>query len=106
MVRRVVRSLTLTFAVADSIRENIFQGGLQPWEPLREVDLSASLNVSRGTIRGALRILCNGGLVEIIPHRGAFVRGLSLQTAIDTFTLHAERCRVSYVQRHRAIRED
>jgi DNA-binding GntR family transcriptional regulator len=89
MVKRVVRPPTLTAAVADSIRENIFQGELQPGEPLREVELSDSLEVSRGTIREALRMLRDEGLVEVIPHRGASVKGLSLQTAKELYTLRA-----------------
>ena len=85
----LVRPPTLTASVVDAIRDSIFRGALQPGEPLREVDLSESLQVPRGTIREALRELQSEGLVEIIPHRGAFVPRLSQRTAKEVYTLRA-----------------
>jgi DNA-binding GntR family transcriptional regulator len=52
--------------------------------------LSERLGVSRGTVREALRFLHQeGALVEIIPHRGAFVIKLSLERAREIYTLRA-----------------
>jgi DNA-binding GntR family transcriptional regulator len=81
---------TLTAAAVRTIRESIFGGDLRPGQPLREVDLSKSLNVSRGTVREALLRLQEDGLVEVIPFRGAFVTNLSARTAIEVYTLRAE----------------
>lgn len=89
MVRQIVRPPTLTAAVADAIRDAIFRGELHPGEPLREVELSQSLDVSRGTIREALRQLQEHGLVAVIPHRGAFVIRLSPRMARELYTLRA-----------------
>ncbi len=57
--------------------------------PLREVELSEQLNVSRGTMREALRMLQEPGLVELITHRGAFVTSLSPETISEIYTLRA-----------------
>jgi len=86
---KLVRPPTLTARVVDAIRDGIFRGALQPGEPLREVDLSESLQVSRGTVREALRELQSEGLVEVIPHRGAYVQQLSRRSAKEVYTLRA-----------------
>lgn len=65
------------------------RGDLRPGDPLREVELSDSLQVSRTTIREALLKLHEEKIVEIIPHRGAIVPKLSKQTAKEVFTLRA-----------------
>ncbi|MFD0666866.1 GntR family transcriptional regulator [Ramlibacter sp. MAHUQ-53] len=48
---------------------------------LVEADLTARLGVGRSTVREALKILASHGVVEIIPHRGAVVRGLTAEDA-------------------------
>jgi DNA-binding GntR family transcriptional regulator len=48
---------------------------------LVEPDLMTKLAVSRSTVREALKILASRGIVEIIPHRGATIRGLTLSDA-------------------------
>lgn len=89
MVNQVVRPPTLVAVVVDTIRDAIFRGDFQPGEPLREVELSQSLDVSRGTVREALRLLQEESLVEVISHRGVFVRKLSPRTAREIYTLRA-----------------
>jgi DNA-binding GntR family transcriptional regulator len=89
MIGLVARPPTLTATVADSIRQAILHGDLQPGAPLREAELSASLEVSRGTVREALRMLRDENLVEVIPHRGVFVTKLSARTAKELFTVRA-----------------
>lgn len=85
----LVRPPTLTASVVDAIREGIISGAFQPGQPLREVDLSDALKVSRGTVREALRDLSKEQLVEIIPHRGAYVHQLSRRSAKEVYTLRA-----------------
>jgi DNA-binding GntR family transcriptional regulator len=89
-LERLNRPPTLTAATAQNIQEAILRGDFAPGDPLRESDLSESLGVSRGTVREALRWLHQqGALVEIIPHRGAFVIRLSLDGAREIYTLRA-----------------
>jgi len=87
---RVSRPPTLTAATAKNIQDAILRGDFAPGDPLPEADLSKRLEVSRGTVREALRVLHQqGGPIEIIPHRGAFVTKLSLERAREIYTLRA-----------------
>ncbi len=89
-MERLNRPPTVTAATAQNIQEAILRGDFSPGDPLREADLSESLGVSRGTVREALRLLHQeGALVEIIPHRGAFVIKLSVERAREIYTLRA-----------------
>lgn len=85
-----VRPPTLTATVTDHIRQAIVRGEFGPSAPLHEVDLGKSLSVSRGTVREALRQLQDEGLVEVIPHQGAFVIKLSPRKAWEIYTLRAQ----------------
>jgi len=83
----LVRPETLTEVVARHIRDRITEGGLAPGSPLREVHLAEQLGTSRGTVRDAIRMLADDGLVEVFPHRGAFVAALSLARVRDLYEL-------------------
>ena len=63
--------------VADRIRDAIFTGAYPPGAALREVELSAALQVSRGPVREALLRLEREGLVHSAWHRGTTVTTLS-----------------------------
>ncbi|MGY6019884.1 GntR family transcriptional regulator [Streptomyces spinosirectus] len=63
--------------VADRIREAIFDGRYPPGAQLREVELSGDMDVSRGPVREALRLLEREGLVHCAWHRGTTVTSLS-----------------------------
>jgi len=89
MVAKVEPPATLRAVVVDTIRDAILRGQLRPGALLRELDLSEQLEVSRGTVREALRELDGDGVVEIIPHRGTFVRELTPRTAEQLYTLRA-----------------
>jgi DNA-binding GntR family transcriptional regulator len=63
--------------VVDRLRNAIFHGSFKPGEPLREEQLAAMLDVSRGPVREALVQLEREGLVLVRRHRGATVARLS-----------------------------
>ncbi len=84
------RPETLTAAVARSIGEAIVRGAFAPGQALPEQPLSSQLGISRGTVREALRLLADQGLVEIVRHRGAFVAEMTPRKAHEIFTLRAE----------------
>jgi len=71
--------------VAAKIREMIRKGVLQKGDRLVEADLSAAIGVSRTPLREAFRVLATEGLVEVIPHRGAFVRQPSMEEIREMF---------------------
>jgi DNA-binding GntR family transcriptional regulator len=67
--------------VADIITKGLLRREYSVGQRLIEAELTQSLAVSRSTIREALKILASNGVVEIIPHRGAVIRGLTLADA-------------------------
>jgi len=62
--------------VARELRAAIVYGELAAGEPLLEERIAASLGVSRGPVREALRTLEHEGLVIAVPQRRAVVAGL------------------------------
>lgn len=80
---------TLAATVATYIKDAIVRGEYAPGSRLPEVALAAGLDSSRGTVREALLMLANSGLVEIIPRRGAFVTQLSIRAIWEITTLRA-----------------
>lgn len=83
------RPETLTTAVATYIRDAIVHGDLTPGQRMPEVALAARLETSRGTVREALRTLAEGGLVDIVPRRGAFVSQLSVRATWEITSMRA-----------------
>ena len=86
---KIERPGTLTSEVVAYIREAVIRGEFEPERPLPEVRLAQELETARVTVRVALRALADLGLVEIIPHRGAFVSALTSRNAWEIFSLRA-----------------
>ena len=63
--------------VRETLRGRIVSGDLTGGAHLSELKLSKEFNVSRTPIREALCALAADGLIEMVPHRGAFVRTVS-----------------------------
>lgn len=81
------RPRTMPEQIADSITGAVLRGEYQPGDPVRELELAAQFQVSRGPIREALRILEKGGVVRILPQRGAHVTKLSREEVNDLFEI-------------------
>ncbi len=73
--------------LADALRRQILDGALTPGARLREVELAAIYDVSRHTLRTALRQLASEGLVELQPRRGARVATLDPEELFGLFEL-------------------
>jgi len=73
--------------VVERLRDAIFHGSFKPGEALREEQLAAMLDVSRGPVREALVQLEREGLVIVRRHRGATVARLSRSDLEDVYTL-------------------
>lgn len=69
------------------LRATILDGRLAIGARLNEVHLSKALGISRGPLREALRRLSSEGLVEIVPHRGAFVSSFSPRQLQELYEL-------------------
>lgn len=70
---------------AISLRHQIISGDMRPGQPLREAALCAELDVSRNTLREALRQLAVEGLVDQILHKGSAVRRMTAEDVRDIF---------------------
>ncbi|HVX30111.1 MAG TPA: GntR family transcriptional regulator [Nitrolancea sp.] len=80
---------TLADLVVQQLRKQIILGRLPPGERLTEARLSDELEVSRGTVREALRRLEAESLVETISHRGSRVAALSPDDAVQISEIHS-----------------
>ncbi|MGE0802174.1 MAG: GntR family transcriptional regulator [Lautropia sp.] len=72
---------------AGMLRDWIIRGDLAPGTALREEPLAAQLNVSRNTLREALRQLTAEALVEHKLYKGATVRRIGIDEVQDIFRL-------------------
>ncbi|MEU5260283.1 GntR family transcriptional regulator [Amycolatopsis sp. NPDC021455] len=70
-------------SVVAAIRDAIVRGEFVPNQRLVEADLSGQFAASRATVRAALIELTNEGLVERVQNRGARVRAVSLEEAVE-----------------------
>jgi DNA-binding GntR family transcriptional regulator len=73
--------------VVDRLRDAIFHGSFKPGEEVRDEQLAAMLDVSRGPVREALVQLEREGLVLVRRHRGATVARLSRSDLEDVYSL-------------------
>jgi len=89
---------SLAEEVADRIRDGIVTGVLSPGQPLREMDLSVALDLSRSPIRHAIAQLSYEGLLSVQKHRGAVALGMTAQDLDDIYRLRQvlESLAVSY----------
>jgi DNA-binding GntR family transcriptional regulator len=72
---------------AVALRQAITSGALKPGHHLRETELSSQLQISRGTLREALRELQQEGLVVRAPRGRLLVRSLSPKEIEDIFVV-------------------
>ena len=70
-------------SVADRIRAAIVQGDFVPDQRLIEADLSERFSAGRAAIRAALVQLTGEGLVVRVQNRGARVRAVTVQEAVE-----------------------
>jgi DNA-binding GntR family transcriptional regulator len=73
----------------DRLREAIVNGRFQPSERLIEVEVARELGVGRSAVRTALARLEHEGLVEHERHRGARVRLVGAQEAVEILETRA-----------------
>lgn len=82
-LRQPSRPESLRTQVVDILREAIFTGKFRPGQPLAEIRLAKTLNVSQATVREALGQLEKVGLVVRIPNRSAEIPNLTIQDVRD-----------------------
>jgi DNA-binding GntR family transcriptional regulator len=75
---------------AAAIRARIMSGEIAIGAQLRQAELAAMFGVSRTPIREALRQLQAGGLIEVVPNRGAVVRVPAPWDVREAYEIRAE----------------
>lgn len=75
--------------VFQRIREDILAGKYKKDEELKEKTIGEELGVSRTPVREALRQLELEGLVTIIPNKGAYVVGFTVQDIQDIYEIRS-----------------
>jgi DNA-binding GntR family transcriptional regulator len=96
----------LAAAIRERLRAAILQGQYAPGEHLREVDIAARHQVSRGPVREALLQLEQEGLVLLRRNRGAVVARLSRQDLEEVYSLRLVLERLAVARATRLATED
>ena len=85
----LIKPRSLAALVEAEVERMIMAGEISAGGRINENQLALRFGVSRGPIREALRALEAGGLVELKPNRGVFVRSIALQEACDIYAVRA-----------------
>jgi DNA-binding GntR family transcriptional regulator len=88
-LRPITPSPSLAEEAADLIRREILAGGLHQGERLIEARIAEQLDVSRGPVREAFRLLRAEGLLQEERHRGTFVVSLRTSDVREIYGLRA-----------------
>ncbi|BCL25384.1 GntR family transcriptional regulator [Streptomyces aurantiacus] len=91
---------------AAAIRARILSGEIPIGSQLRQVELAELLGVSRTPVREALRQLQAGGLIEVLPNRGAVVRVPAPWEVREAYEVRAELEGLTCVRAVRAVTPD
>ncbi len=83
------KSMTLRERSTDMLRQAIIDHRLPPGTHLKERELCEMLDVSRTSVREALRHLESEQLIETVPHRGPVVVTLTARDARDLYKVRA-----------------
>lgn len=93
--------------VRQELREMLRSGEIVPGERLNELHLAQRLDIGRNVAREALRGLEYTGLVKIVPNKGAEIRKLSMEEALNLYDLRAGLARAAgRSAAHRSTRDE
>jgi len=81
---------TISECICERLVDRIVSGAIQPAERLDEQALADEFQVSRTSVREALRQLASTGLVEVRPHRGTMVVDIGIEQLNDMFEAMGE----------------
>src|ERR1700719_5236665 len=80
---------SLASRVERAVAQWIFRGELTAGEELTEQEIAERLGVSRGPVREAFRALEDVGLLQIEQNRGAFVRKIDFDEAMEIHDIYS-----------------
>lgn len=82
--------VALTERLADELSRRIVTGAIPQGSWIRQDTVSTEFAVSRTPVREAFRMLEGRGILELIPHRGALVRGITTRDIRESHEVRAE----------------
>jgi DNA-binding GntR family transcriptional regulator len=106
LVTETAERRALVDKLASDLERRVLNGDIPSGTRLRQNALAAEFGVSRTPIREALRKLQAEGLIELQPHRGALVRGLSPREIRQAYEVRAELEALAAELAARRIRHD
>lgn len=68
-----------------TLRRLIVDGTLAPGERLNEVAIAQDAGISRGPLREAIQRLASEGLLQVVTHKGAYVRRIRIDELRDLY---------------------
>jgi DNA-binding GntR family transcriptional regulator len=83
-------AVTLEDLAYNKVKVAISKGYIKKGSKLKEVSLAKSLNMSRATVKGAIKRLVFEGLAEYSPNKGASVVNPSLGEVQESFLVRAQ----------------
>lgn len=81
---------TLSEKIEEELKIDILSGKLRNGQRIVEQNLCDKYGISRTPIRDILRNLSAEGLIELVPNRGAIVKGFSRRDIDDFFLLKSQ----------------
>ena len=73
--------------IGEYIKKRIFEQKLHPGEKIAEDEIARALGTSRTPVKIALTDLAKGGIVELLPRRGAYVREFSRTDILELYEI-------------------
>ncbi|QJQ97811.1 FCD domain-containing protein [Halomonas sp. PGE1] len=87
--RRTLRAPSLTDLAYREIERMILARELETGERLNDSHLAKRFGISRGPVREAIGRLASAGLVEMIQNKGAYVRVIDIDDALEIYDIRA-----------------
>lgn len=82
-----VAKQTFRSRIADSLRDAILGGDIEPGSQLVETALAEQFGVSRGPLREAIRQLIEEGILETVPYTGTYVIDISVKDVDEIYSI-------------------
>ncbi len=87
-IPRIVK-IPLEAQAANALRDAIVSGAVPAGKRVTELEISQQMNLSRATVRTALRELEKEGLLKLVPYTGWMVISLSATDVWELYTLRS-----------------
>ena len=88
--QEVTDKYSLRGRVFNKIREDILSGKYKENNELKEIAIGEELGVSRTPVREAFRQLELEGLIQIVPNKGAYVTGITIEDVKDIYMIRSK----------------